>query len=92
MVSAFREELDSTLEWGFTAEEVEAAKRATLDGGERQRLSDEALASILDSTLNLDRTMEFVAQREAAIEALTPDDLSRAAWTLRRSSESSPAW
>ena len=75
VVSAFREELEGALERGFTAEEVEAAKRATLDGGERQRSSDEALASILDSTLNLDRTMEFVAQREAAIEALTPDDL-----------------
>ena len=75
VVSAFREELARALERGFTAEEVEAAKRATLDSGERQRSSDEALASILDSALNLDRTMEFVAQREAAIEALTPDDL-----------------
>ena len=75
VVSAFREELDRTLEWGFTAEEVEAEKRATLDGGERQRSSDEALASILDYNLHLDRTMEVIAQREAAIEALTPDDL-----------------
>ena len=75
VVSAFREELARALERGFTAEEVEAAKRATLDSGERERSSDEALASILDSALNLDRTMEFVAQQEAAIEALTPDDL-----------------
>ena len=75
VVSAFREELDRTLERGFTAEEVEAAERSALDGGERERSSDEALASILDYNLHLDRTMEFIAQREAAIEALTPNDL-----------------
>ncbi len=75
VVSAFRGELDRTLTWGFTAEEVEAAKHAYLAGALRQRLSDEELASILDFNLYLDRTMEFVAQREAAIEALTPDDL-----------------
>ena len=75
VVSAFREGLARALERGFTAEEVEAAKRATLDSGERERSSDEALASMLDFLLNLDRTMEFIAQGEAAIEALTPDDL-----------------
>ena len=46
-----------------------------LDGAQRQRSSDDAIASILNYNLYLDRTMEFVAQQEAAIEALTPDDL-----------------
>ena len=34
-----------------------------------------AIASILNFNLYFDRTMEFVAQQEAAIEALTPDHL-----------------
>jgi len=75
VVSAFREEVDRALTWGFTAEEVEAAKHGYLDGAQGQRSSDEAVASILNANLFLDRTMEFVAQQEAAIEALTSDDL-----------------
>ena len=78
VASAFREELDRALTWGFTAEEVEAARRGYQDGAQRQRSSDEAVASILNYNLSLDRTMEFVAQQEAAIEALTPDDLLKA--------------
>ena len=75
VVSAFREEVDRALTWGFTAEEVEKAKHSYLDGAQLPRSSDEAVASILNEYLFLDRTMEFVARREAAIEALTPDDL-----------------
>ena len=75
VVAAFREEVDKALTWGFTAEEVEAAKRGYLDGAQRQRSDDRAVASLLNISLFLDRTMEFVAQQEAAIEALTPDDL-----------------
>ena len=75
VVSAFREEVDRALTWGFTAEEVETAKHSHLDGAQRQRSSDEAVAWILNVYLFLDRTMEFVAQQEVAIEALTPDDL-----------------
>ncbi len=75
VVSAFREEVDRALIWGFTAGEVEAAKRGYLDGAQRRRSDDRAVASILNYNLFNDRTMEFVAQREAAIKALTPDDL-----------------
>ncbi len=75
VVSAFREEVDRALTWGFTAEEVETAKHGYLDGAQRQRSNDAAVASILNEYLFLDRTMEFVARQETAIEALTPDDL-----------------
>ena len=75
VVAAFREEVATAVTWGFTAEEVEAAKRGYLDGAQRQRSSDEAVASILNNNLFLDRTMEYVAQQEAVIEALTPDEL-----------------
>ena len=75
VVSAFKEEVDKALTWGFTAEEVETAKHGYLDGAQRQRSNDAAVASILNEYLFLDRTMEFVARQETAIEALTPDDL-----------------
>ena len=75
VVSAFREEVDKALTRGFTAEEVETAKHGYLDGAQRQRSNDAAVASILNEYLFLDRTMEFVARQETAIEALTPDDL-----------------
>ena len=61
VVSAFREEVDRALTWGFTAEEVETAKHSYLDGAQRHRSSDEAVASILNDNLFLDRTMGFVA-------------------------------
>ena len=75
MVTAFREEVAKALESGFTAEEVEAAKRGYLDSTHRQRSSDGTVASILDHNLFLDRTMAFIARKEVAIEALTPDDI-----------------
>ena len=75
VVSAFTEEVDRALGWGFTAEEVETARRGYLDGAQRQRSSDKAVAAILNEYLFLDRTMEFVAQQEAVIDALTSDDL-----------------
>ena len=75
VVSAFREEIDRALTWGFPAEEVEAAKRSYLDGAQLERSDDRALASMLNFTLLTDRTMEFIARQEAAIEALTPDHL-----------------
>ena len=75
VVAAFRDEVDRALTWGFTAEEVEAVKRGYLERNQRERSDDRTLASILNLFLFLDRTMEFIAQHEAATEALTPDDL-----------------
>ena len=75
VVAAFKDEVDKALTWGFTAEEVVAAKRGYLERNQRQRSDDRAVASALNLFLFLDRTWEFVAQLEAATEALTPDDL-----------------
>ena len=78
VVAAFKEEVRKALEEGFTAEEVDAAKRGWLDAAQRQRSSDSTIASILNSNLFLDRDMSFIAKREAAIAALTAQDINAA--------------
>jgi zinc protease len=81
VVEAFREELDRALADGFTAEEIEAAKNGFLDAAQNSRANDGSVAGQLDSGLFFDRTMEFTAEREAAIRALTPQQVHDA---LRR--------
>ena len=76
--AAFKEEVAKVLEDGFTEEEVDAAKRGWLDAVQRQRSSDSTVASILSSNLFLDRDMSFIAKREAAVAALTADDINAA--------------
>ncbi|MDE0422996.1 MAG: pitrilysin family protein [Gammaproteobacteria bacterium] len=78
VVAAFREEVAKVLEGGFTDEEVDAAKRGWLDAAQRQRSSDSTVASILNSNLFLDRDMSFIAKREAAVAALTAEDINAA--------------
>ena len=78
VVAAFKEEVAKVLEEGFTAEEVDAAKRGWLDAVQRQRSSDGTVANILSSNLFLDRDMSFIAKREAAVAALTTEDINAA--------------
>ena len=75
VASAFREEIDGVLKWGFAGEFVEEAKRSYLNNAQRRRSDDREIASLLELNLLHDRTMAFIAQQEAAIEALTADDL-----------------
>jgi zinc protease len=75
VVAAFREELDKVIADGFTDEEVEAAKNGFLDAAQNGRANDGTVASQLDSGLYFDRTMEFTGEQEAAIRALTPQEL-----------------
>ena len=75
VVSAFREEIDRALTWGFATEEVDAVRQAYLHGTRSEWSSDEALASMLNFNLSNDRTMAFAAQLETAIENLSADDL-----------------
>ena len=75
VLAAFREELAKALESGFTSEEVEAAKRGYLDGAQNGRSSDGGVAGALVDNLILGRTMEFVQAQEAAIAALSPEDI-----------------
>ena len=73
VVAAFKEEIARALDSGFTADEVEAAKRGYLDSAQNARANDLTVAGQLSGNLFLDRTMDFVAQQEAAIAALTPE-------------------
>ena len=78
VVDAFRDELRRALEEGFTQEELDAAKRGFLDAQQNGRSNDGALAGQLSNNLFTNRTMEFTAAREAAIEALTLDEVNAA--------------
>ena len=75
VVAAFKEEIARALDSGFTADEVEAAKRGFLDSAQNARTNDLAVAGQLAGNLFLDRTMDFVAQQEADIAALTPEHI-----------------
>ena len=73
VVVAFKEEMVRALADGFTAEEVDAAKKGYLDTAQNARANDLSVAGALANNLYLDRTMDFIAEREAAIAALTPE-------------------
>ena len=78
VVEAFRDEMRKALEDGFTQEELDAAKRGYLDAQQNGRSNDRALASQLSNNLFLNRTMSFTEAREAAIEALTLEEVNGA--------------
>ena len=75
VLAAFQEELDLVLTSGFSAEEVDAAKRGLLDGAQSGRANDGGVAGALVSNLILGRTMEFVQKHEDAIGALSSEDI-----------------
>ena len=76
--TAIEEELALALESGFTDEEVAAAKKGFLDRAGNARAEDANVAATLAGNLFLGRTMTFVAEQEAAIAALTPDEIHQA--------------
>ena len=78
VVTAFRDVIDEVLEDGFTADEMEAAKRGWLDSQQNRRANDGSVAGQLNSQLYLDRTYDFTAEQEAAIRALAIDEVNGA--------------
>jgi zinc protease len=68
-----REELAKILETGVTQKELDEARKGYLQRQEVSRTDDGTLASILESTLTANRTMEFVSKQEQAILDLTPE-------------------
>ena len=75
VVASFTDILDVTLADGFTEEEFEGAKRGYLDQAQNARSNDAVIANMLSNSLFLDRPLAFTAEQEAAIEALTADDV-----------------
>ncbi len=75
---AVREELERAAREGFSAEEVEAGKKALLQARQLQRSQDPALANRLVSYLFARRTFAWDKDLEAKIAALTPEQVSAA--------------
>jgi zinc protease len=79
--TAIREELARALKDGFTAAEVEDAKKALLEARRMQRTQDRALAGRLSSYLFAKRTFAWDVEFESKIAALTGAEVQAA---LRR--------
>ena len=76
--TAIREEIERLVKDGITPEELDQARRGYLQQQQVARTSDAALASKLGDTAFTGRTMEYYADLEKKIAALTPADVSAA--------------
>jgi zinc protease len=76
--AAFRDEVEKTTREGFTAEELAAAKAGWLKARKVGRSTDGDLAGTLNWYLFLGRDLMFDAKREAAVEALTVEEVNAA--------------
>jgi zinc protease len=76
--TAFKEELAKAWKDGFTAEEVEAAKRVWLERSKVARSDDGGIASTLAARERWGRTMGWDARLEADVAALTARQVSEA--------------
>ena len=75
VVATFSEVLENVLADGFTDEELEIARRGYLDQQQSARANDGQVAAMLANSLFLNRPLSFTAEQEAAIEALTADEI-----------------
>ena len=73
--AAFKEEIARMLKDGFTAEEVEGAKSGYLQSRQVSRAQDNELAGRLNNYLFLGRTLQFDADLDAKLQALTPEQI-----------------
>jgi zinc protease len=76
--AAFNEELARALKDGFTADEVEKAKKAWRDERAVARAEESSIAALLMARERWGRTMEWDAKVEAAVAALTPERVNEA--------------
>jgi zinc protease len=74
----FNDELTKAVKDGFTADEVEKAKKTWLDERMQQRTEDGSIAGILRERERWGRTMQWDAKREAAVAALTVQQVNDA--------------
>jgi zinc protease len=75
---AFKDELNKILEKGFTAEEVEAAKKSWLQLQQVNRGQESNLVSLLTARRFWGRTMAFDSELDKKIMDLTPEQLQAA--------------
>jgi zinc protease len=76
--ASFKDELTKVLNEGYTAEEVEAAKKAWLQSRSMGRANDSQLAGRLATGRYLDRTMAWDQELEDKVAALTPAQIQAA--------------
>ncbi|MGH9904540.1 MAG: M16 family metallopeptidase [Pyrinomonadaceae bacterium] len=76
--AAFKEEIARMLKDGFTAEEVEAANSGYLQSRQVSRAQDNELAGRLNGYLFTGRTMQWDADLDAKLKALTPEQINAA--------------
>jgi zinc protease len=76
--ASFLDELQKTLDGGFTAAELADAKKAIRDQRTVGRSSDSDLQSLIMTREQLDRTLAWDEKLDAAIEALTLDQVNTA--------------
>jgi zinc protease len=77
--TTIREEIDRLLRDGLTQEELDRAKHGYLQAQKVRRTTDAALAGLLSELSYTGRTMEYQADLERKIEALTCEQVSAAA-------------
>ena len=75
-MAALTEELDRFVTKGVTAEELADAKKGILQGFDRNLSNDAAVMGMIADGLYLGRTMDFWIKRNAAINALTLDQVN----------------
>ncbi len=78
LVAAYREELARMLADGFAADELRDARSGWLQSRNVTRSQDRGLAARLASYLFLDRSMQWDADLEKKVAALTPADVNAA--------------
>lgn len=76
--AAFKDEIARLLKDGFTAQEVEEAKKGYLQRGQLSRAQDRELSSKLNNYLFLNRTIAWDSELENKIQALTPEQINAA--------------
>jgi zinc protease len=74
----FNEELARALKGGFTADEVEKAKKTWLDERSVQRMEESSVAGMLRSREEWGRTLQWDVKLEASVAALTAQQVNDA--------------
>jgi zinc protease len=75
---AFNEELQKALKDGFTDDEVAKAKKMWIDQQTVSRTEEGSIAGLLATRERWGRTMDWDAKREAAVAAVTTDQVNAA--------------
>ncbi len=76
--AAFKDELAKLLKDGFTAEEIEAAKKGWLQQQQLSRAQDRELSGRINNYLFLNRTIAWDAALESKIQSLTVEQINSA--------------